>query len=231
MLEAMLQSVPLPAHAVCGRSAAVLDAIRQPPITLALWRRQLAPSLERWICGIDLDAVEDLSFTAEVDQLDRDLADALDSAGYGRSPGGELLRRDMEALARHFFGIVGQPRIELRLEVIETNSCRKFHADYVSARLITTYVGRGTEWLGQADAEAHSAGAPVEAVTVRRVAAGEVAILKGRLWEPDHALVHRSPPIEGTGQSRLVLVLNPCLEAGVTELDERAKVASASLRT
>ena len=46
------------------------------------------------------------------------------------------------------------------LEVVRTDSCRKFHADYVTARLITTYLGEGTQWLDEADADGETDAEP-----------------------------------------------------------------------
>jgi hypothetical protein len=46
---------------------------------------------------------------------------------------------------------------------------------------------------------------------VRQLLAGEVALFKGRLLT-DSPIIHRSPPIAGTGQRRLVLVINPAQE-------------------
>jgi hypothetical protein len=38
---------------------------------------------------------------------------------------------------------------------------------------------------------------------------GDVLLMKGALFAPDTpAVVHRSPPIEGTGQRRIVLILS-----------------------
>ena len=97
-------------------------------------------------------------------------------------------------------------RIELRLEVVRTDSCRKFHADYVSARLITTYVGAGTDWLD--DAEAAHLAASGEPRRINRMAAFDVGLFKGKL-ATERPAIHRSPPIAGTGAKRLLLVLNP----------------------
>jgi hypothetical protein len=43
------------------------------------------------------------------------------------------------------------------------------------------------------------------------VATGAPILLRGTLWpgDPPSGLMHRSPPIEGTGETRLVLVLDP----------------------
>ncbi|MEM6422079.1 MAG: DUF1826 domain-containing protein, partial [Pseudomonadota bacterium] len=43
---------------------------------------------------------------------------------------------------------------------------------------------------------------------------GMPILLRGKLWpeSPASGIVHRSPPIEGTGATRLVLVLDPIFD-------------------
>ena len=85
----------------------------------------------------------------------------------------------------------------VRLDVVDTDACRRFHADYVPLRLLCTYVGPGTQWhrCDRAD-------------RVEQLAAGEVAIFKGRDALDPPVLLHRSPPISRTGERRLLLVLD-----------------------
>jgi hypothetical protein len=114
------------------------------------------------------------------------------------------------AEARVFFG------------VIRDDQCRKFHVDAVRLRLVTTYVGPGTEWVPSEavdrDALARAIPHPAQANTaivrdpreVRRASPGDVLALKGSR-HPDAAsggAVHRSPPIEhDAGALRVALVL------------------------
>jgi len=98
--------------------------------------------------------------------------------------------------------------VAIRLEVIETNACRKFHADHVTARLICSYAGPGTQWIDDRDAMALAGGADPATLTVRQVATGDVALFKGH-DRSETPIVHRSPPIAGTGTRRLVLVIDP----------------------
>jgi len=42
----------------------------------------------------------------------------------------------------------------------------------------------------------------------RALATGTVGLFKGRVLAGDDAIVHRSPPIVGTGEDRLLLVLD-----------------------
>ncbi|MEL6792362.1 MAG: DUF1826 domain-containing protein, partial [Pseudomonadota bacterium] len=85
--------------------------------------------------------------------------------------------------------------------------------DNVVARLLCTYRGPGTQY-GVAD----SGEDPGE---IYETAEGAPILLRGELWRGDapSGLKHRSPPIEGTGVARLVLVLDP-----IDELTEENSV-------
>lgn len=92
---------------------------------------------------------------------------------------------------------------------ISHNACSRFHIDALTARLICTYRGTGTQY-----GLANAAGDPE---TIHTVPTGAAIVLRGKRW-PSKAkldLVHRSPPIQCTGQTRLVLVLD-----SIADLDE-----------
>jgi hypothetical protein len=111
----------------------------------------------------------------------------------------EVLASDIDDLVKRFAALTGRQTVRLRLEVVEGDACRKFHADYTDLRLVTTYAGPGTD-IRQT---------PSEDSPVTRIGTGDVALFKGKLFpgEPP-VLLHRSPPIEGTGERRVVLVLD-----------------------
>lgn len=111
-------------------------------------------------------------------------------------------------LAKRLMGITCDDHAVIRLEIVEDDACRRFHADYVTVRLICTYFGPGTEWLSEEQATAQRAGAPLAGCAIQSLATGHVGLFKGRVWAPDGAIIHRSPPISGTGAKRLVLVVN-----------------------
>lgn len=56
----------------------------------------------------------------------------------------------------------------------------------------------------------------VRYVHAQTVATGSPLLLRGTRWpaQPASGLLHRSPPIEGTGETRLVLVLDPVTDPG-----------------
>ena len=96
------------------------------------------------------------------------------------------------------------------------DGCRRYHVDRSHLRLLSTYRGPGTEWLTneQVDRDNLRSGAPNEDI-VRygqpyRMAPFWVGLFKGSLYPnmADSGLVHRSPPIDGTGQFRVRFCLD-----------------------
>ena len=113
-----------------------------------------------------------------------------------------------------FSGLTPAACFRLRFEVVTRNACRKFHVDAVTARLVCTYRATGTEY-----------GISTNGRVPRRVftvPTGAPMLLRGTPWleRPKSGLLHRSPPIEGTRETRLALVLDPVLDAGEVECGE-----------
>lgn len=120
----------------------------------------------------------------------------------------DALIADIAALANRFAELTGKPSLRIRLEGVTTNACKKVHADYTDVRLITTYAGPGTDYAPHS-AEDHGGDCCLE-----RVPTGAVALFKGRLFGAGHdPCLHRSPPIEGSGAARLVLVIDTPMRA------------------
>lgn len=180
-----------------------LAAIRNPGCAAAIWQRTPAPGFQSWIEALAPSLLPSGRVTLRPADV-RDAATQIcDSCGTPESPERRMLIDDTAAAAEIFAEIMHAAYIRLRFDVIATNACRKFHIDNVTARLICTYRGIGTQY-----GFATSDGDPGEIFTV---ATGSPILLRGRLWpeRPDARLRHRSPPIEGTGETRLVLVLDP----------------------
>lgn len=188
------------AHACTTADGEGIDAILAEPVNLAIWQRDDAPVVDSG----DLDAVADVALIVPAGARSA-IPDALIAAGYDDALAA-LLGHDIADLAARFAALLALDRVAIRLEVVETDACRRFHADYVAVRLICTYAGPGTQWLANDDALALAAG--VEPTTIRSIATGDVALFKGH-DRSETPIVHRSPPIAGTGTRRLVLVIDP----------------------
>ena len=183
-------------HVASGPAPAVLASLHDPAVNLAVWARTLDDRLLAELASLDLCCAQDLRLTATPDELATALPPAMAAAGW-QAP---ALTEDMVMLARRFAGVMACTSVDLRLDLVRGDACRKFHADFVPARLVTTYLGPGTDWLPDGAADEAAA---------RRLAAGAVGLFKGRTWPTQTPIIHRSPPIAGTGQVRVVLVINP----------------------
>ncbi len=177
----------------------VLETAAQPSVHLTVWHRRLPDALG-WLGSLDWSAIDDCQRTSRVDVLAVTIADALAAAGYPYGARGTALCDEIVGLARHFAGALKLDAVTVRLEVIETDACRKFHADYVTARLLCTLVGQGTQWRYGPD---------MADTPIRQLRTGDVAIFKGRLATDAPAILHRSPPILDSGETRLLLAIDP----------------------
>jgi hypothetical protein len=186
---------------------AILQDIRREDCNLAIWERQLATDFGPMLAG----APQDIRCAAALDDLPALLTAELAEQGFAARHLHASLVADVAVLAQHYCAALGLARVEVRLEVVTTDSCRKFHADYVSARLITTYVGPGTDWLDAAEVAALARGE--EPRRIHRMNTGDVGLFKGKLATL-HPAIHRSPPISASGEARLLLVLNPVSAQG-----------------
>lgn len=188
-----------------------LSAIHRPDCAAAIWRRSLADSLQSWI---DMLAPTQLP-EARIILRPRDVGAAVtqicDASGTPSCAERDMLADDIVALAKAFAELMAARYLRLRIEVVTTNSCRKFHIDNVKARLICAYRGTGTQY-GTSPDEADPS-------RVEVVPTGAPILLRGKKWpvHPSTNLRHRSPPIEGTGETRLLLVLDPLWDLDETK--------------
>lgn len=226
MLQTTMPASPLsqacyhpPGHRV-GRSLAVAEALTDPQVNLAIWRRSLpvhvVRAMERWVAQAEMNV--DCIVPAESPELGEVVA-------HVRVPRlRQYLLGDLQMLFGHLVRLTASTQVRVVLAIKRTNACRKFHTDHVRLRLITTYAGPGTEWAPNEavdrDALACPPDCPHEAnhAIVRELGAieqsqaGDVLLLKGDRWAGALGAVHRSPPIEGTNQSRLVMSLTTVAE-------------------
>lgn len=222
MTAALSINTPNGHHALLGSAPDALAGIYQDHVNMAVWERQPSASLtmecqallaEKGFTGHRL--------TLSANKL-RHLNDALpDLIPYPH------LKADVRLLAEMFSCLFGLRTIGLRLTPLTGSMCPRFHVDRVPCRLITTYVGTGTEWLphdlvdrsklgvgsnGLSDAQSGLYSSPQAIQTLHP---GDVALLKGEAWEGNEGagLVHRSPTVE-PDQQRLLLTLDFIESAG-----------------
>lgn len=189
-------------------AVAGLAAIKRPGTELVIWRRRLPPALTAWLDRLEAAHLPDLRVLVRPGELRRAAEPQLDACGLPAGELRDLLLADVEGLALEFSRITQSDLVDLRLERLRDDACWKFHRDCVEARLLTTYRGPTTEWVRPAHAERALREQKRFDGPLERLQGNDVAIFKGSCAGPGSGIVHRSPPIAGSGVTRLLLCLN-----------------------
>ncbi|MEM6934383.1 MAG: DUF1826 domain-containing protein [Pseudomonadota bacterium] len=179
-----------------------LRTFLQPGCAAAIWRRQPEPIFQKWIDTLDPSLLPQGRIVLRPDAVRSAVTALCDVAETPEGEERDQLVGDISALAEIFAGLMKAPYLRLRLQAVTTNACRKFHIDAIAARLVCTYRGQGTQYGISTDGQ--------DPARVFSVATGAPILLRGTRWpdKPASGLLHRSPPIEGTGETCLVLVLD-----------------------
>ena len=185
-----------------------LAVIGKPDTELAIWERTLPFCLQTWLNQLDAAVLPNFRILVDPRDVRRAIVPHMDNCGMPSGDMRELLVSDIEDLVSAFAGITGSDLVDIRLERVDHDACWKFHRDCVEARLLTTYRGLATEWVHrdnetQALQNQKNYDGPLE-----QFQSNDVAIFKGSSAGPGSGVVHRSPPIAGTGHTRLLLCLN-----------------------
>lgn len=180
-----------------------LSAIHRQGCAAAIWRRHPLTSFQSWIDALEPEQLPQARVILRPEDVQEATRKICDSSGMPETSERERLIDDTAALADIFAELMRAKYLRLRFDVVTTNACRKFHIDAVTARLVCTYRGTGTQYGISTDG--------AEPRHIFTVPTGAPILLRGTLWpqRPTSGLMHRSPPIEGTGETRAVLVLDP----------------------
>jgi len=190
-----------------------LATINKPDMELVIWRRALPLCLTTWLERMDASRLPEIRVLVEPKDLRRAIEPLLDDCRLPKGDMRALLMRDIDDLVSAFAGITRSDLVDVRLQRVSNDACWKFHRDCVEARLLTTYRGPATQWVqphhaARALHEQKEFKGPVEQLRHH-----DVAMFKGSCAGPGSGIVHRSPPVAGTGQTRLLLCLNMVSEA------------------
>ncbi|MDX8354916.1 DUF1826 domain-containing protein [Cognatiyoonia sp. IB215182] len=179
-----------------------LQDFLEPSCAAAIWRRQLAPDFQAWINGLDPANLPQGRIILQPEAVGAAVTELCEIAQTPAGPERDQLIADIDVLAEIFAALMQARYLRLRLQPVTSNACRRFHIDAITARLVCTYRGAGTQYGISSDGQ--------DPIRVFSVPTGAPILLRGTLWpeNPPSGLLHRSPPIEGTGETRLVLVLD-----------------------
>jgi hypothetical protein len=210
----------------------VLETIIQPETEMAVWQRAPNPAVVDELAALGAEALgspraelsDPLSCTEPGTAVRAAAAALLLDRGVDPSRCSAWLA-DIDLLGTRFLQLTRRladaegcdlARVRLRLETLGDDGCPRFHVDRCRLRLLCTYRGPGTEWLpgAQVDRSALASHAPNERILrygePRRLQPFHVGVMKGECY-PGNAgrgLVHRSPSIAGSGQTRVLVCLD-----------------------
>lgn len=198
---------------VDGARPEVLADVHREGVALAIWRRRLPTGLAAWLRALDPGHLPDGRVLVHTRDLAAALTAMMDESALSDTPARRCLIDDMVDLGIAFAGVMSTRIVDLRLEAVRDNACWKFHRDRVTARLLTTYRGPGTQWVFRTHADRALAEQSAYRGPTGQLPTGSVGLFKGDLAPDGAGMLHRSPPIATTGTTRLLLCINPPSDA------------------
>jgi hypothetical protein len=217
-----LQSTPRDDWAI-DQDPAVLTDIYDAATSIAIWQRQLQQGVQSYLAELMRKSTKvTLKSSGTPRQLMEEVRRVFPPtliSEQGTSLSATEFYADIHQVLDMITCLFDAKCLGLRINTLEHAMCPRFHTDNVAIRLITTYYGLATEWLPDqlADRRALSTSRASQINTlgaivaseehIQRMAAGDVALFKGELWEGNegHGIIHRSPAPTVLQPKRLVM--------------------------
>ncbi|CAM3859370.1 DUF1826 domain-containing protein [Litorimonas haliclonae] len=177
-----------------------------------VWNREIPSKVSSLLEMTEFNHPTSARFFVPISKISERAAQALEVFGLPKCPAQAWLANDIQMLATKLGAILSASKLQVRVELVDTDACKKFHRDNVKARLVCTYKGPGTVYgVARIGAEPDQ---------INQADTGHPVLLKGRLWSKgaETYLLHRSPRIESAGLSRIVVVMDEVLNEYQTEL-------------
>jgi hypothetical protein len=197
-------------------SPTVFGEIFSMPTSVACWQRSENPIIRSYFKAVSPSLAMGVRHVFSMSSLKKEL-NAVLPQGIGK----EMAVGDIHLLADMLTCLFDCNEVGLRLTATQTAMCPRFHVDNIPVRLITTYLGPGTQWLPNESANpdklGHAAGGMSDDksglydqdLCIEQMDSFDVALLKGSAWSNDHVpAIHRSCAL-AEGQWRVVLTLDP----------------------
>ena len=202
---------------IAGQTPEVLTEVYQQDTNMVIWQRQSDDKLE---AAIDAFLTEKTSYKRNMALTPELALDTIHKA-LGNTDKVRALSQNITELVEMFCCLFELKRAGLRLTILDSAMCPRFHVDRVPCRLVTTYRGVATQWLPHnlTNRSALDVRAVIDAQdqmglyqddsNIQQLKQGDVALLKGERWPGNEnaGLVHRSPAVK-VGEKRLLLTLD-----------------------
>jgi hypothetical protein len=206
---------PLYGESIQATGLEALSTLLEDNSNLRLWCRGPDPAVSAEVARLASDTFPHVRCVTSAATYDDDIKALFMGCGLKIEDFPHWVA-DMSRLTTFFCRLAGALPVTLRLETLVSDGCRRFHVDRTHLRLLCTYRGPATEWLRneQVDWQALARGLPNAAILRTGVPQSWetfwVGIMKGTRFPNSQGkgLVHRSPPLSGSGQIRLLFCLD-----------------------
>jgi hypothetical protein len=176
--------------------------------SLVIWTRSLPVEVESALKSQSKSTLAGFHKLLDAAHITQPIYEEINSQKSCPSSVRNWLANDIINLVRLFIKVTNSNFIDIRLEWIHSDACWKFHRDFVDIRLLTTYVGKTTEWVDKPFGEEALEKQRAYDKPINRLNPNDVAIFNGCRQNPKNGIVHRSPPLRGSDEPRLFLCLN-----------------------
>lgn len=208
IVQISVASHPSGDNTVVGDQVQILHAINDPSVDLVIAERRLSTPLATWLDGVEPERLPRGRVLAHLRDIDRAVSAMADIAQTPDGAAARELVTDVVRLAHLFGDIAKVAFVDIRMDTVFHDSCWKFHRDFVKLRLFTTYIGPATQivprsWSERALEQQRAFDGPVYELPRQ-----SIALFKGCKASRQSGVVHRSPPIMGSGAYRFILCVN-----------------------
>ncbi|WP_421864955.1 DUF1826 domain-containing protein [Motiliproteus sp.] len=204
-------------NSAIGDSIEILTRIYDDPINLVVLQRPLASQVQHY-CRQLIAAKPDFSMRAVFRQARSQQAL---TESFPVLEGQSAFITDLMLLMELYSCLFDLEEVGLRVQVLDRAMCPRFHTDKLGCRLVTTYLGLGTEWLHNRVLDRSKLGAGNQGLSddrsglysadteIEQVAEGDIVLLKGDGWigNEGRGAVHRSPAVS-QGDKRIVVTMD-----------------------
>tara|TARA_B110000046_G_scaffold163821_1_gene179017 strand:+ start:66 stop:728 length:663 start_codon:yes stop_codon:yes gene_type:complete len=204
----MIQTKILMSNAAMSNEESILGEIHKAEKNIAIYEREI-PELIPEIRELMKNTVK-LELNGTLSEIKK----AIITQFKDHFPTFKALPKDILELLNLFNNVAGSSTYRLLLATVNTNMCRRFHTDINDLRLLCTYSGPGTLWLTEdninrnaLDSDDEEKCIAIDQEQIQQAKTGDAIILKGAIYPKadTKAIVHRSPTIEESGKTRLLL--------------------------
>lgn len=123
------------------------NAILKSDVNLFCYRRMSNQQISTYLQKTIESDKEPITFLTDLNDLDKWISELRGIWDGDNKKAGDVFWGDFSRLVGDFLTFSQNKAGTIKLKMVHSDECSKFHTDDYSLRLFTTYYGKGTEWL------------------------------------------------------------------------------------